>query len=343
SVAEGMVQAVAGDPLRQTLVLSVGDLATDGNVEDCWQIEHFDRSYPGLQAMLGSLPFQACMGNHEMAGLLFAKYFPYPFAGGRYWSFDYGPAHFTVIDQYTAYGPGSPQLAWIEADLASTTKPWRFVLLHEPGWSAGGGHENDPDVQTYLQPLFAAHDVSIVFAGHNHYYARAEVEGVEHVTTGGGGANLHTPNPAYPNVVQTARAYHYCTVEIDGGRLRFRALAPEGTLLDSLTLLAPTGVAGSAGAAPARVPVLEAAYPNPFNPSVAIRLSLPEAAHLRLAVHDPGGRRVAVLADSYRDAGEATFRWDGLDERGRLAASGVYLVRLEAGPFRTSRKIVLLR
>ncbi|MBK9777871.1 MAG: hypothetical protein IPP62_16200 [bacterium] len=59
------------------------------------------------------VPFQARMGNHEGLGILFQKYLPYPFVNGRYWSYDYGPAHFTVVDQYVNYAPASVQYEWI--------------------------------------------------------------------------------------------------------------------------------------------------------------------------------------------------------------------------------------
>jgi hypothetical protein len=342
AVAAGIVQRYQAAPDFQTMVVSVGDLATNGDVDDRWQTELFDSLYPNICTMLAELPFQSCIGNHEMAGVLFSQLFPYPFAGGRYWSFDYGPAHFTCIDQYTAYGPGTPELAWIENDLATTTKPWRFVYLHEPGWSAGGGHENNTWVQAYLQPLFTAHDVTMVFAGHNHYYARAEVEGIDHVTTGGGGAPLYTPNPAYPDIVATARAYHYCTIEIDGGYLHFAAFGTDGAVLDSLTRIAPTGVEEGGDLAPRAEPALHAAFPNPFNPAVSIRFSLAEPARLLLAVHDAAGRRVATLADAPYDSGEFTLSWDGRDASGRPAPTGIYFVRMETGSFRAARKIVLL-
>ena len=45
------------------------------------------------------------MGNHEGPATLFVKYFPYPFVGGRYWSFDYGPIHVTVVDHPTRAWP----------------------------------------------------------------------------------------------------------------------------------------------------------------------------------------------------------------------------------------------
>jgi hypothetical protein len=185
--------------------------------------------------MLASVPYEVAMGNHERSGKLFSKYFPYPFAGGRYWSFDYGPAHFVMVDQYTNYGPGSQQLNWIKSDLASTAKPWKFICLHEPGWSAGG-HADNVTVRNYLQPLCEEYGVAILFAGHNHYYARAEVNGVQHITTGGGGAPLSPPGTTSPNIVTGAKTLHYCKIEIDGSLLRCTAVTPTGKVIDKFTL-----------------------------------------------------------------------------------------------------------
>jgi hypothetical protein len=177
------------------------------------------------------------MGNHEESGELYEKYFPYPFEeGGRYWSFDYGPAHFVMVDQYVDYGAGSTQLEWIDNDLDLTDKTWKFVFFHEPGWSAGG-HSNEQDVQDYIQPLCEAYGVDMTFAGHNHYYARAWVNGVHHITTGGGGAPLRTPDPDYtPEVVATSESNHFCKVEIQGNTLTFTAVKPDGTEIDSLSI-----------------------------------------------------------------------------------------------------------
>jgi len=231
-VAATMVETYIGDENFQSIIISVGDLVSDGNSESDWDNQFFDPSYSNIQEMLATLPYQSCMGNHEGSGLLFKKYFPYPFVAGRYWSFDYGPAHFAVVDQYTSYSPGSAQLTWLENDLASTTKPWKFIYLHEPGWSAGG-HSNEIAVQNYIQPLCELYGIPIVFGGHNHYYARAEVNGVQHITTGGGGAPLYTPNLSYPNIVTATMANHFCTIEIENGLLNFKAIKPDGTVIDS--------------------------------------------------------------------------------------------------------------
>jgi hypothetical protein len=244
-VAGRIIATYNQDSAYQSLLISVGDLVNNGDNESDWDAQFFNASYPNIQTMLSQDPYQSAMGNHEGSGVLFAKYFPYPFVAGRYWSFDYGPAHFTVIDQYTSYTPGSDQLQWIENDLASTSKLWKFLVFHEPGWSAGD-HPNNIEVQNYIQPLCIQYGVSIVFAGHNHYYARALVSGIEHITTGGGGAPIYQPDPGYPHIVSTAMAYHVCKIEIDGPRLNFVAINTSGYVLDSFSLgLQPGVISGS--------------------------------------------------------------------------------------------------
>lgn len=70
--------------------------------------------------------------------------------------------------------------------------------------------------------------------------------------------------------------------------------------------------------------------PNPFNAGTTIAFDLPAAAQVRLEVLDLRGRRVAVLVDGRRDAGEHAVPWDGTDAAGRPVPSGVYRTRLSA-------------
>ncbi len=240
-VAQAMIATFTADPGYQTMTLQMGDYATQGGVELYWTSDLFHPAYPNLHLLLASLAYQGVMGNHEVATpVLFTKYLPYPWVAGRYWSFDYGPAHFAMVDQYTAWGPGSAQLQWLANDLATTTKLWKFVVLHEPGWSSGNAHPNNPAVQAYIQPLCQQYDVAILFAGHNHNYCRAVVNGVQHITTGGGGAPPESPLPGQPNVVIAAGGGHFCKIAIDGGVLSFQAIrVAGGTVIDSFTLVRP--------------------------------------------------------------------------------------------------------
>ena len=85
--------------------------------------------------------------------------------------------------------------------------------------------------------------------------------------------------------------------------------------------------------------VLEAAYPNPFNPTTTVTYGLPTAAEVRITATDLLGRQVATLvAGDKKSAGYHTvqFNADGL-------ASGTYLIRMEAGDFVATQQVVLLK
>ena len=240
-----------GDQAFQSLILATGDLVNNGNHESDWDDQFFATGYPNINEMLANVPYQACMGNHEGLGVLFEKYFPYPFVNvldGRYWSFDYGPAHFAILDQYAVggYQTGSPQHDWLEIDLANTGQPWKYIILHEPGWSAGG-NGNNQDVIVYIQPLCEDYGVSTVFAGHNHFYSRAVnpvLTGVEHITTGGGGAPLVTPQSGWPFIVTYVDppVHHFCKVTITCGQvMNLTAINVHGQVIDAFSI--GTGIA----------------------------------------------------------------------------------------------------
>ncbi|MGB2867963.1 MAG: T9SS type A sorting domain-containing protein [Bacteroidota bacterium] len=79
-------------------------------------------------------------------------------------------------------------------------------------------------------------------------------------------------------------------------------------------------------------------YPNPFNPETRITYHLPTAGWLRLSVHDLLGREVAVLVNERKEAGSYTVPWNAA-----TLANGVYFYTLQAGQFRESRRMILLK
>jgi beta-xylosidase len=88
---------------------------------------------------------------------------------------------------------------------------------------------------------------------------------------------------------------------------------------------------------------IEQNFPNPFNPSTIIRYSLPRSTHAVVTVYDMLGTKVRTLVSSLENAGEHAVVWDGRDDRDKTVASGVYFYRLEAGDWKTQKKMVLLR
>jgi hypothetical protein len=89
--------------------------------------------------------------------------------------------------------------------------------------------------------------------------------------------------------------------------------------------------------------VLSQNIPNPFNPVTLIGFGLSEPANVRLQIYDAEGKLVKTLVDEFRQARVFNEKWDGLDNRGRAVASGIYFYRLVAGDFEQTRKMVLLR
>ncbi len=89
--------------------------------------------------------------------------------------------------------------------------------------------------------------------------------------------------------------------------------------------------------------VLLANYPNPFNPATHLRFELAEQAQVRLEIFNTGGQRVRKLVDGELGPGAYEQVWDGRDDAGHNAASGVYLARLWAGPQVQTRTMALVR
>jgi hypothetical protein len=84
--------------------------------------------------------------------------------------------------------------------------------------------------------------------------------------------------------------------------------------------------------------LLEQNFPNPFNPSTTIRYALPSSAHVRLTVHDILGREIATLVNEEQSAGWNELQWNAAG-----FVSGMYLVRMTAGEFVQTKKILLLK
>lgn len=253
-----MISNYQEDQAFQSLTLFTGDHVYYGAEESSWQNTFFTANAPNVRKRMAEVPFVPCLGNHEMyefgygidySTSVFGKYFPFPFVERRYWSFDYGPMHVLILDQYPDYyqllppegflDPGD--LEWIEQDLAGTDKPWKVIIMHEPGWSceassSGYSHPNNLDVQELLQPILEDQGVQIVFTAHNHYYARACKNGIYHITTAGGGAPLYEIEEGFPNIINTLSVHHYCRVEIEGEQMMVTAITPNGEIIDEFNI-----------------------------------------------------------------------------------------------------------
>lgn len=88
---------------------------------------------------------------------------------------------------------------------------------------------------------------------------------------------------------------------------------------------------------------LDGNYPNPFNGGTVIRFALPTREVVNLSIFNLAGQQAAVLVDGPQLAGLYSVHWNGLDDHGRVLASGLYLYRLQAGSQVQTRKLMLVR
>ncbi len=85
-------------------------------------------------------------------------------------------------------------------------------------------------------------------------------------------------------------------------------------------------------------------YPNPFNNSTTLRFAIPRESQVKLEIFNILGQRVRSLSNEKRKSGIHEVSWDGLNDNGQSAATGVYIYRMKAeDAFVKSRKMLLLR
>src|SRR5690606_29563221 len=83
--------------------------------------------------------------------------------------------------------------------------------------------------------------------------------------------------------------------------------------------------------------------PNPFRPATHIRYTLSQPGHVTVSVQNVLGQHLTTLVDELQPAGAHGVVWDGRDELGREAASGIYLYRVTAGSQSSTGKMLLTR
>ena len=89
--------------------------------------------------------------------------------------------------------------------------------------------------------------------------------------------------------------------------------------------------------------VIHQNYPNPFNPVTTLRYDLPEEAHVNINIYDMMGRIINNLVSRQQTAGYKSVLWNATNNAGQPVSAGLYLYTIEAGGFRESKKMVLLK
>lgn len=83
---------------------------------------------------------------------------------------------------------------------------------------------------------------------------------------------------------------------------------------------------------------LDQNYPNPFNPITSIKFSIPRGSHVKLIVYDLLGNEVETLVDGFKPAGTYSVKFNGAE-----LTSGIYIYRLQAGDFVSTKRMALIK
>jgi hypothetical protein len=212
------------------IVLTVGDNIYGGERPQDY-VSKFEKPYKGL--LDAKVKFMASLGNHDDPNQRFYKLFN--MEGKNYYSFKAPKQNVRLFALETTY-PQPEQIAWVEKELKASSEDWKIMYFHHPLYSSGGRHGSDIQLRETLEPLFVQHSVSVVFAGHDHFYERIKPQkGIVHFVAGSGGKLV--PGDLDPRSPLTARGidwdYVFLIGEIIDDKMYFNAIARTGQVVDS--------------------------------------------------------------------------------------------------------------
>ena len=252
------------------LYINMGDLVDNGQDGSQW------RAWLGsVEPFSADTAFAPVIGNHEAYSLdwqmtppkAYINLFAVPENGlpeykRQFYSFDYGPVHFTVLDTNFHEAQGwqpqllTDELRWLEQDLANSKARWKIVLQHRDIFMYAFSKESGrPERATFfldfsrqLMPLYEKYKVDVVPSPHLHTYRRrmplrnfapAE-DGITYILTGVAG-NVRYPKLWGDFAWDAARApqpetANYMTLEVSQEKLLFRAFLPDGKQFDEVEI-----------------------------------------------------------------------------------------------------------
>jgi len=187
--------------------------------------------------------FWPALGNHDYTdppnGLAdYLEFFTLP-GNERYYSFVRAGIHFFVLNSESAEPDGrnitSVQHEWLRVQAAISTVKWKIAIVHKAPYGIGNHAPGNSTMRWDYKDL----GLDLVMSGHDHNYARFEVDGFPYLVAGTGGAKMDSPcGVDTEGFNQECYDGNYgaikCSVNCE--RLLFEFYTVEGTLIDSLTV-----------------------------------------------------------------------------------------------------------
>ena len=243
-----MLQVAAGE--NPKFALLGGDIVGDSSGSAA--ISEWQQFFAAATPLFSRVSLMPAAGNHD-DGTLEWDSFAVPQNGPAgytgFYSFDYENCHVAVLDSNDLTASGSGQYntisTWLKNDLNSSSKTWKFVVLHYPPYEIYPDSRL-PVINRCWAPIFEQCGVDLVFDGHQQVYARTspikngqiQPDGSGTVYVMGNAGTFYYPIGPYFNYLVKETAYYsnYEAVNIDGATLTMTAKDANGNVIDSYQL-----------------------------------------------------------------------------------------------------------
>ena len=172
-----ITQQLASSGVDYSFGIQTGDAVDNGGNYTMWS--NIAKVFSG--DFLGSQDLVQVLGNHETYGdedaSNAAAYFNLPGtnedgSAPAYYSVQYGNVYVAVIN-YAGLESYKEAAKWLKEDAANATANWKILTMHQPAYFTNPSGTN-PEVQTVISEAADAAGIDVVFAGHDHSYARTE-------------------------------------------------------------------------------------------------------------------------------------------------------------------------
>ena len=221
--------------------IGLGDLVSDGSSPAQWQ---------GFLASLEPLSRQTkifpVIGNHDYDGYydeLIPELYLRHIAPRNYFAWSCQNARFLALDPNETFPLGieGEQRAWFLREISSPAwqnAQWRFLLLHQPPYSAGWpGYHGDDFIRNLVDKYAETAGIDFVLSGHSHCYERLSktygTQQTHFLILGGAGGGLEPiENSAYPKMDTIIKAHHYGLFALEQNQVRLQIIDLKGKILD---------------------------------------------------------------------------------------------------------------
>ncbi|MDD3535219.1 MAG: carboxypeptidase regulatory-like domain-containing protein [Candidatus Cloacimonetes bacterium] len=243
---------------------------------------------------------------------------------------------------------GSPQ-AFIIFNPAATIPPASDIMAHEgTKFAACLAASTPPNDDWMISPKISVLSGSIL-----RFWARSlsDQNGLERFNVGVSTDESAPDNFNYINgttYLEAATNWSEYTFDLSAyadRQIRFgiQCVSDDASMLmvDDLRIIAPEANSDALNAPLSTT--LRGNYPNPFNPETIIHYSVKEKSPVNISIYNLKGQLVNTLVNEERIAGKHSVRWNGRDSNGHYVSSGVYLYRMSAGNYTSSKKMILMK